>query len=48
MTPEKRTGSVWERGKFLIRGELTLRVAGSVQPPVAIIAGDAFGEESKT
>lgn len=32
--------SVWERVKFLFRGELTLRIYGNSQPPVAVVAGD--------
>ena len=32
--------SVWQRLRFLFRGELTLRIYGSSQPPVAVVAGD--------
>ena len=37
--------SLWERVKFLFRGELTLRIYGSGHSPVAIVAGDIFGRK---
>ena len=42
--------SFWQRLRFLVRGELTLRIYGASQPPVAIVAGDivedAMGRKS--
>lgn len=32
--------SFWQRLRFLFRGELTLRILGASQPPVAVVAGD--------
>ncbi len=32
--------SLWQRLRFLFRGEITLRIYGTCQPPVAVVAGD--------
>jgi hypothetical protein len=37
--------SFWQRLCFLFSGELTLRIYGTSQPPVAIVAGDIFGRK---
>lgn len=34
--------SFWQRLRFLFRGEITLRIYSSSQPPVAVVAGDIF------
>lgn len=37
-----RVTSFWGRLKFLLCGELTIRVLGERQPPLAVIVGDIF------
>lgn len=34
--------SFWQRLRFLFHGEITLRIYGCSQPPVAVVAGDIF------
>ena len=39
------TLSFWQRLRLLFTGVLTLRVAGTQQPPVILLTGDVFGPE---